>query len=307
MAEVDSERDSGNVQRPDETQNRELEHLSFLILEDETDDNNTAPELSEVEENRDGPTTNLTDSAKRVKLVLCNEFNPVLERLSDPEISLDDEASMAKQLAEKLDFQNRSGNMNVFICKVSDALHVGKIYENVNVKKIGKELKFIELEKNFVKLRSALNSNGIQEVWENVLSDVLLSEKGDNTKQIVLQHVLQHCWAVLQDICFERKVADQSSSLVSEIVPEAEEEAPAILDEDEQSAILKHGGWEIKRAKDTVIECSEDTITVQFTDVEVELTKNILLSVIKLLGNDIKNSEDGRYFFLSQTKNLNLF
>ena len=185
MAEVDSERDSGNVQRPDETQKRELEHLSFLILEDETDDNNTAPELSEVEENRDGPTTNLTDSAKRVKLVLCNEFNPVLERLSDPEISLDDEASMAKQLAEKLDFQNRSGNMNVFICKVSDALHEGKIYENVNVKKIGKELKFIELEKNFVKLRSALNSNGIQEVWENVLSDVLLSEKGDNTKQIM--------------------------------------------------------------------------------------------------------------------------
>ena len=146
-------------------------------MEDETDDNNTAPELSEVEENRDGPTTNLTDAAKRVKLVLCNEFNPVLERLSDPEISLDDEASMAKQLAEKLDFQNRSGNMNVFICKVSDALHVGKIYENVNVKKISKELKFIELEKNFVKLRSALNSNGIQEVWENVLSDVFLSEK----------------------------------------------------------------------------------------------------------------------------------
>ena len=52
---------------------------------------------------------------------------------------------MAKQLAEKLDFQNRSENMNVFICKVSDAL--GKIHENVNVKKIGKELKFIELEK----------------------------------------------------------------------------------------------------------------------------------------------------------------
>ena len=142
MAEVDSERDSGNVQRPDETQDRELEHLSFLILEDETDDNNTGPELSEVEENRDGPTTNLTDAAKRVKLVLCNEFNPVLERLSDPEISLDDEASMAKQLAEKLDFQNRSENMNVFICKVSDALHVGKIFETVNVKKIGKELKF---------------------------------------------------------------------------------------------------------------------------------------------------------------------
>ena len=98
---------------------------------------------------------------------------------------------MAKQLAEKLDFQNRSENMNVFICKVSDAL--GKMYENVNVKKIGTELKFIELENIFVKLRSALNSNGIQEVWENVLPDVLLSEKGDNTKQIVLQHVLQHC------------------------------------------------------------------------------------------------------------------
>ena len=176
---ADSDRDSGNAQRPDETQDRELEHLSLLILEDETDDN-TAPELSEVEENRDGPTTNLTDGAKRVKLVLCNEFKPVLERLSDPEISLDDEASMAKQLAETLDFQHRSENMNVFICKVSDAL--GKIYENVNVKKIGKELKFIELEKNFVKLRSALSSNGIQEVWENVLSDVLLSEKGDNTK-----------------------------------------------------------------------------------------------------------------------------
>ena len=93
-------------------------------------------------------------------------------------------------------------------------------------------------------------------------------------------------------------MADQSSSLVSEIVPEAEEEAPAILDEDEQSAIWKHGGWAIKRARDTVIECSKDTITVQFTDVEVELTKNILLSVIKLLGNDIKNSEDGRYFFV---------
>ena len=294
---ADSERDSGNAQRPDETQDRELEHLSFLILEDETDDNNTAPELSEVEENIDGPTTNLTDAAKRVKLVLCNEFKPVLERLSDPEISLDDEASMAKQLADKLDFQNRSETMNAFICKVSDAL--GKIYENANVKKIGKELKFIELEKNFVKLRSALSSNGIQEVWENVLSDVLLSEKGDNTKQIVLQHVLQHCWAVLLDnICFERKVADQSSSLVSEIVPEVEEEAPAILDEDEHSAILKHGGWAIKRARDTIIECPEDTITVQFTDVEVELTKNILLSVIKLLGNDIKNSEDGRYLFV---------
>ena len=305
MAEVDSERDSGNAQRPDETQDRELEHLSFLILEDETDDNNTAPELSEVEENRDGSTTNLTDAAKRVKLVLCNEFKPVLERLSDPEISLDDEASMAKQLAEKLDFQNRNENMSVFICKVSNAL--GKIYKNVNVKKIGKELKFIELEKNFVELRSALSSNGIQEGWENVMSDVLLSEKGDNTKQIVLQHVLQHCWAVLLDnICFERKVADESSSLVSEIVPEVEEEAPAILDEDEQSAILKHGGWAIKRTRDTIIECSEDTITVQFTDVEVELTKNILLSVIKLLGNDIQNSEDGRYF-LSQTKNLHLF
>ena len=101
-----------------------------------------------------------------MKLVLCDEFKPVLERLSDPEISLDDEASIAKQLAEKLDFQNRSENMNVFICKVSDAL--GKIYKNVNVKKIVKELKFIELEKNFVKLRSALSSYEIQEVWENV-------------------------------------------------------------------------------------------------------------------------------------------
>ena len=93
-------------------------------------------------------------------------------------------------------------------------------------------------------------------------------------------------------------MADQSFSLVSEIVPEVEEEAPAILDEDEQSAILKHRGWAIKRARDTIIECPEDTITVQFTDVEVELTKNILLSVIKLLGNDIKNSEDSRYLFV---------
>ena len=67
--------------------------------------------------------------------------------------------------------------------------------------------------KIFVGLRSALNTNGIQEVWENAFSDVLLSEKGDNTKQIVLQHVLQHCWTVLLDnICFERKVADESST-----------------------------------------------------------------------------------------------
>ena len=129
MAELDSERDSNQAQTPDETQDQELEHLSFPILEDETDDNDTARELSEVEENRHRPTPNLTDAAKRVKLDLCNEFKPVLERLSDPEVSLDDEASMAKQLAEKLDFQNRNEGMNVFICKVSDAL--SKIYENV--------------------------------------------------------------------------------------------------------------------------------------------------------------------------------
>ena len=94
--------------------------------------------------------------------------------------------------------------------------------------------------------------------------------------------------------------------LVSKIVPEIEEEAPAKLDEDEQSAILKHGDWGIKRARDTVTKSSHDTVTVQFTDVEVELTEDILLSVIKLLRNDIKNSEDGRYF-LSKTKNVHLF
>ena len=67
-------------------------------------------------------------------------------------------------------------------------------------------IKIHRVRKKFVKLRSALSANGIQEVWENVLSDVLLSEKGDNTKQIVLQHVMQHCWTVLLDnICFERK------------------------------------------------------------------------------------------------------
>ena len=132
MAEVDSERDSNQAQMPDETQDQELEHLSFLIL----DDNDTTRELSEVEENRDGPTPNLTDAAKRVKLVLCNEFKPVLERLSDPLVSLEDETSMTKQLAKKLDFQNRSENMNVFTYKVSDAL--SKIYENVNVKKLAK-------------------------------------------------------------------------------------------------------------------------------------------------------------------------
>ena len=54
MAEVDFERDSSQPQRPDETQDQELDYLSFsFTLEDELDGNDTTKELSEVEENRD--------------------------------------------------------------------------------------------------------------------------------------------------------------------------------------------------------------------------------------------------------------
>ena len=76
----------------------------------------------------------------------------------------------------------------------------GKIYEEVNKKKIGKELKFIELEKAFGHFRLSRDKNGIKNLWENVLTSLGAFENRQSIPQgpsnephlILLQHVLQH-------------------------------------------------------------------------------------------------------------------
>ena len=77
-------------------------------------------------------------------------------------------------------------------------------------------------------------------------------------------------------------------------------------DEDEKKAILRHAGWAIKRARDTVSESPDNILMTEFTDMEASLSKTILLSIFKALGNDTKNS-DGKYYFVPNDSLVDLF
>ena len=73
------------------------------------------------------------------------------------------------------------------------------------------------------------------------------------------------------------------------------------------AAILRHAGWAIKRAGDTVSESPDNNLMTEFTDMEASLSKTILLSIFKAVGNDIKNSDDGKYYFVPNDSLMDLF
>ena len=74
-----------------------------------------------------------------------------------------------------------------------------------------------------------------------------------------------------------------------------------------KEAILRHAGWAIKRARDTVSESPDNNLMIEFTDMEASLSKTILLSIFKALGNDTKNSDDGKYYFVPNDSLVDLF
>ena len=78
-------------------------------------------------------------------------------------------------------------------------------------------------------------------------------------------------------------------------------------DEDEKKAILRHAGCAIKKAGDTVSESPDINLMIEFTDKEASLRKTIFLSIFKALGNDIKNSDDGKYYFVPNDNLMDLF
>ena len=78
-------------------------------------------------------------------------------------------------------------------------------------------------------------------------------------------------------------------------------------DEDEKKAILRHAGCAIKRAGDTVSDSPDNNLMIEFTDMEASLSKTSLLSIFKALGNEIKNSDDGKYYFVPNDCLVDLF
>ena len=46
---------------------------------------------------------------------------------------------------------------------------------------------------------------------------------------------------------------------------------------------------------------------IEFIDMEASLSKTILLSIFKAFGNDIKNSDDGKYYFVPNDSLMDLF
>ena len=70
---------------------------------------------------------------------------------------------------------------------------------------------------------------------------------------------------------------------------------------------MRHAGWAIKRAGDTVSESPDNNLMIEFTDMEASLSKTILLSIFKALGNNINNSDDGKYYFVPNDSLMDLF
>ena len=142
----------------------------------------------------------------------------VLKRLADPEVSLEQEANLETKIYSQI---GRCNNVDVkeFINQLS--ADIGKIYEKVKKKKLGKELEFIELEKAFGHFRLSLDKNGIQNLWENVLTSLGAFENRKSIPQgpsneahlILLQHVLQHCWTILaKGISFQEAFVSANST-----------------------------------------------------------------------------------------------
>ena len=137
-------------------------------------------------------------------------------------------------------------------------------------------------------------------------------EPSNEPHLILLQHVLQHCWTILaKEISFHEAFVSANSTSQS---AESQNASGSLsdnsvsyevkdLDTDEDE---KKGNFEAcwlghkKSWGHCQCESPDNNLMTEFTDMEASFSKTILLSMFKAFGNDIKNSDDGKYYFFAQ-------
>jgi hypothetical protein len=172
--------------------------------------------------------------------------------------------------------------------KISTNFHV---YQNVEEMKCLNK-KMTNLETSFMTLH---NSCSIQNKWSLVLNSCNL-QSSDGTN-ILLNHVLQHFWSsvVLNGSCElseDSELSNLSASSSSSTYCDDK------LENIEAESIQEHAGWVFKRARD-LFKDGPEVHKIQLSktnNVQVEVNKHFILSLIQRLGQD-ELAQPGRFLF----------
>jgi hypothetical protein len=176
-----------------------------------------------------------------------------------------------------------------FLKEISTNFHV--CYQNVEeIKCLNK--KMTNLETSFTTLR---NSCSIQNKWSLVLNSCNL--QSSDATNILLNHVLQHFWSsvVLNGSCElseDSELSNLSASSSSSTYCDDE------LENIEAESIQEHAGWVFKRARD-LFKDGPEVHKIQLSktnNVQVEVNKHFILSLIQRLGQD-ELAQPGRFLF----------
>ena len=176
---------------------------------------------------------------------------------------------------------------------------VQECYDKVKKIKV-KEEKQIKLEQTFLKLSSLQDPKevGFGEKWKEIVlkCGISLSYISDN----LFYHVIQHFWTTL--MFGEKAIPNEMECVVNDT------NLKAAQDKLGDDAIMYHGGWAFRRARDEIMK-GPDVIPIRDTldsETYTEVQKSKVLALIKSLGQD-KKSEDGKFYFYPEQDLLAVF
>ena len=283
------------------------EEISNIIDENFSVDEDEEENDSLDDGNEEVTSTDLVDMTElnsNIKDTLCDKFRSqftlVLARLKDRDLSVDSEAEAASIIYEHYASKTAVifGLVEEFL--VLCASLVQECYDKVKEIKV-KEEKQIQLEQPFLKFSSLEDPKevGLSEKWKQIVlkCGISLSDISDN----LFYHVIQHFWSTL--MFSEEAIPSEMKCVVDDTNLETTQDK---LGDD---AIMYHGGWAFRRARDEIIK-GPDVISILDTldsETYTEVQKSKVLALIKSLGKDRKSEEDGKFYFYPEQDLLALF
>ena len=229
---------------------------NFCVDEDE-EENDSLDDGNEEVTSTD--LVDVTELNSNMKDTLCDKFRSqftlVLARLKDRDLSVDSEAEAASIIYEHHASKTAVifGLVEEFLVLCASLVQECYVtYDKVKEIKV-KEEKQIQLEQTFLKFSSLEDPKevGFSEKWKQIVlkCGISLSDISDN----LFYHVIQHFWSTL--MFSEEAIPSEMKCVVDDT------NLKATQDKLGDDAIMYHGGWAFRRARDEIMK-GPDVISI---------------------------------------------